>query len=416
MNILWLTNVKLPEIYQIQSQRNRTYVGGWLSGLYNGIITDNNVEKIMICYPQSGEQEKGSKDKTSFCSFDKNDVGNLQDYFIKIINEFGPDVIHIHGTEFEYAYIMVKAATYCQLAQKIVCSIQGLVSVYAKHFYAGIPEKVFRKKTVIERIKKTGLEALKDSYEKRGEKEIKLIREVYNIVGRTTWDKACINLINPNARYFHCNEILRKEFYCGNWNYDSCEKHSVFLSQGAKPIKGLHMAIRALGIVKRYYPDVVAYVAGDNILDNKIGIHQSTYASYISELIDENKLVGNIIFTGPLTAEQMKDKMLRSNVFVLPSSIENSPNSLGEAMLLGVPCIASDVGGVVDMITPGVEGYVYPFDEYYKLAYYLIDVFSKEERIRDMSEAASERAKITHDTYVNSREMLSIYTEVAKGE
>ena len=54
-------------------------------------------------------------------------------------------------------------------------------------------------------------------------------------------------------------------------------------------------------------------------------------------------------FEGFLSAEKMKRLLLESNVFVCPSSIENSPNSLGEAMLLGVPCVASDVGGIADM-------------------------------------------------------------------
>ena len=134
------------------------------------------------------------------------------------------------------------------------------------------------------------------------------------------------------------------------------------------------MAIKALGIVKKYYPEATAYVAGENIFASRHPFLRSAYAAYIGRLIRENGLSGKIIFTGPLSAPQMKERMLKSNAFVLPSSIENSPNSLGEAMLLGVPCIASNVGGVADMLTPNLEGYLYPFDEYYKLAYYLMEI------------------------------------------
>ena len=55
-----------------------------------------------------------------------------------------------------------------------------------------------------------------------------------------------------------------------------------------------------------------------------------------------------IEFLGRLSAEGMKQAYLDANVFVMPSTIENSPNSLGEAMLLGVPCVAADVGGVAE--------------------------------------------------------------------
>ena len=42
-------------------------------------------------------------------------------------------------------------------------------------------------------------------------------------------------------------------------------------------------------------------------------------------------------------------------MFLLPSSCENSPNSLGEAMLLGMPCVASNAGGIPDMLAAGRE-------------------------------------------------------------
>ena len=58
------------------------------------------------------------------------------------------------------------------------------------------------------------------------------------------------------------------------------------------------------------------------------------------------ELEDKVSFLGPLNAEQMKAEYLRSNVFLCPSSIENSPNSLGEAQMLGVPCVASYVGGI----------------------------------------------------------------------
>lgn len=82
-------------------------------------------------------------------------------------------------------------------------------------------------------------------------------------------------------------------------------------------------------------------------------------------------------FEGFLSADEMKQLLLESNVFVCPSSIENSPNSLGEAMILGVPCVASDVGGISDMLTHNEEGFLYPFDDSYKMAFYIRKTFWK---------------------------------------
>ena len=66
----------------------------------------------------------------------------------------------------------------------------------------------------------------------------------------------------------------------------------------------------------------------------------------------------------------MCEQYLKANVFVLPSAIENSPNSLGEAMMLGTPTVVSDVGGVKNMIDHEKEGYVYQPDASYMIAYY----------------------------------------------
>ena len=73
-------------------------------------------------------------------------------------------------------------------------------------------------------------------------------------------------------------------------------------------------------------------------------------------------------FTGSLREDQMIAEYLNAHLFICPSSIENSPNSLGEAQLLGVPVIASYVGGVPDMVTHGETGLLYRFEEVEMLA------------------------------------------------
>ena len=73
----------------------------------------------------------------------------------------------------------------------------------------------------------------------------------------------------------------------------------------------------------------------------------------------------------------MKSEYLKSNVYICPSSIENSPNSLGEAQILGVPCVAAYVGGIPDMIPNMACGTMYRFEEIEMLAYAICDVFNQ---------------------------------------
>ena len=111
----------------------------------------------------------------------------------------------------------------------------------------------------------------------------------------------------------------------------------------------------------------------------------------------------------------MKKEMLEANVFVSPSTIENSPNSVGEAMLLGVPVVSSGVGGVMDLLKHGVEGFVYQSDAPYMLAYYVGRIFDDINLAIRLGKAAHARANITHDYEKNLRELLEIYNEICEG-
>ena len=102
----------------------------------------------------------------------------------------------------------------------------------------------------------------------------------------------------------------------------------------------------------------------------------------------------------------MKEEYLRCNVFVCPSSIENSPNSLAEAQILGVPCIASYVGGVPDFMQ-GNEQNMYRFEEIEMLAYKVVDIFKSKENI-DMT-SMQKHAVARHNQENNLLQLLEVY-------
>ena len=111
-------------------------------------------------------------------------------------------------------------------------------------------------------------------------------------MGRTDWDRACTMEINPSAEYHFCNETLRPEFYVGEWNYEKCRKHSIFMSQGYNSIKGMHYMLEALNIIKRFYPDVKLYVTGTSPLSRNWIEKQkrSVYVNYLEKLIRQYSL------------------------------------------------------------------------------------------------------------------------------
>jgi glycosyltransferase involved in cell wall biosynthesis len=179
------------------------------------------------------------------------------------------------------------------------------------------------------------------------------------------------------------------------------------------PLKGLHVLLKAMAVVKRTYPDIMLRIAGDDITKIKTISDIKYYTGYgkiIRDLIKRLKLEDNVHFLGRLNAESMKSEYLSANVYVLSSSIENSPNSLGEAQLLGVPCIASYVGGVPDMIPCKDCGLLYRYDDFRVLALLIVDVF-KNSPIFDntvMRQVAASR----HSPDANCLTLLGIYNTI----
>jgi glycosyltransferase involved in cell wall biosynthesis len=131
-------------------------------------------------------------------------------------------------------------------------------------------------------------------------------------------------------------------------------------------------------------------------------------------MIKKLGLEKNIIFTGILSEEQMVGRFLKSNLFVCPSSIENSPNSVGEAQLLGVPCIGSFVGGMSDMITDEESGLIYRFEETEMLAEKVCRIFSDPSFAKKLSENGRIVAQLRHHKQVNATRLREIYSTILK--
>lgn len=322
-----------------------------------------------------------------------------------------PDVVHIHGTEYSHGLAYVEACG----AENVVISIQGLLSGIQQYYHSGLSVCQILTHSTFKDIVRGGIICEKRKFGIRSKYEKELIGKVCQVIGRTSWDRSHVRAINPNVKYHFCNEILRKEFYDGLvWNFEGCKAYSIFVSGAYYPLKGFHQLLKAMPLVLNRYPDARILVAGDNIL-TRSNIHDmlrySGYARIISSLIKKYHLEGKIEFVGNLNAEGMKCEYLKCNVFVCPSTIENSPNSLGEAQILGVPVVASYVGGIPDMMR-GDENHLYRFDEIEMLAEKICEVFEGKPDTEKMRQIAIAR----HNSISVAEDLVRIYETVVANQ
>lgn len=429
MKVLWLCNIMLPFIAKSLGQKI-VVKEGWLSGLASKLMTnqERNDITLAICFPESenrafvrGDTAQFVKDKAQGVTYyifredtvhPENYDAGMEESLGAVIRDFEPDLIHIFGTEYPHTLACVKAF---RRPERILIGIQGLCSAIAEEYMAGLPYSVQKKKTFRDLVKKDGLTDQQAKFAKRGIYEKEALSMAGHVTGRTDFDREMTKLLAPSARYHFMNETLRPDFYNDAWNIDQIERYSLFLSQGNYPIKGLHYVIGILPEIVAEFEETVVYVAGDVITANdsiRDKVKLSGYGKFLLNQIKKYKLQEHVRFVGRLQSDKMCARYLKTHVFLCPSAIENSPNSVGEAMLLGVPVVSANVGGVHNLVDDGTDGILYPKDEPKRLKDSILRIFEDDKLAVYLSSNARAHALRTHDPETNYRRLLDIYHEI----
>ncbi len=371
---------------------------------------------------------------------------SLEQILPKIVYKVKPDIIHCFGTEYPHTLAMCK--TFADKSRLLV-GLQGICTLYAAGYFADLPEDVIRSVTFRDWLKKDTLIQQQRKFRLRGEMERDALLLAGNFTGRTEWDMSFAREWSASSCYYPMNETLRREFYGSVWDAKNCEIHSIFLSQGDYPLKGLHYMLAALPRILARYPDARVYVAGNSLVEFrtiKQKLKLSAYGRYLRRLLRRLKIQDKVEFLGRLDAEQMRDRYLKSGLFVCCSSLENSPNSLGEAMLLGMPCVSAAVGGIPSIFTGGEDGILYEGFEMPpemecaeagiqredgqrtaaaesqrleavagRLADAVIEMWSDDEKRKVYCANARAHALRTHDRESNYRRLTEIYEQILEG-
>lgn len=337
-----------------------------------------------------------------------------KDDALKVVERVRPDIIHIEGTEYTISNVFVKMDKF-----KNVVSMQGILSGHGQYQNGGllISDMMFSLKNKNFIVAWTMFFRKKLLFDNRVKIGIDTIKNAQNLLGRTLWDRAHLYRYNKTAPYYECNRLLRKGFYENEWDRRKCVQHTIFVGNGYSALKGVHMVVEAVRQLCDEFPDVQLNIAGKKPYDTDLGVKLKIgYALYIKELLKRLGLEKRVNYLGILDEKQMIEEMLKSNVYVLSSLIENSPNTMAEAMILGVPTVASYAGGAPSMATDEKEVLFYRANDPTMLACQIERVFLNLDEAEARAKRAKERAMHEHDIKANVERMLTVYQKIVLGE
>lgn len=267
----------------------------------------------------------------------------------RVVDEIKPDLIHVWGVENYWGLLTARGI----LSSAAVLEIQGIKYVAERVYYGGL--------SMTERMCCIGpLEILRPScslfmgkrrFERWGRFEEEMILKHKYISTQSDWVRAHILKINPSSTLFNTGIMLRREFFnTPAWTSQQRQDPSAPLlfasSSGVAAYKGLHVLMRAVAILKRKYPGIILNVAGDIM---KKGIRQSGYARWLQREARRIEISENIRWLGPLDANGIIQEFHKASAVVIPSFVETYSLAMAEAMVLGVPVVASYVGAMPEL-------------------------------------------------------------------
>jgi glycosyltransferase involved in cell wall biosynthesis len=326
-------------------------------------------------------------------------ASHLEQKALAVVEKFKPDIIQVFGLEWPFGRISTLTNV------PVVVHIMGSLYPYMNAYYApgfdfsdilqsipfyNIPLRI--KKILNEKKRLTWRNS-----------ESHVWKRVSNYMGRTNWDFALSNVLHPGRKYFHVEEALRPCFWDSKstWRNDSKEKVTLISTGCSLFWKGPDMILKTAVILKQYGLKFEWLIAGK--MDRII---KRTVERKLKSTFEENC----IKFLGFVQPIQLTEILCSSTMYVHTAYVENSPNSICEAQILGVPIVSTNVGGVSTIV--GEDGVLIPANDPWQMANAIIELSKDINRMNQFSHNGRIKALARHNPNVIKEQLLNCYNHI----
>lgn len=413
MKVLWFAVT--PSLYDKNNISHNG--GGWIASLEAlvkkepsidlGIAFEHSdkcfkvIREEVTYYPINVYQTKINKFKHRF--YFKSEEELIIPACLKVIADFKPDIIHVFGSEWCFGLV----TQFTKIP--VVIHMQGSIPAYYNaRFPAGYSRSDFFFYNGLN-IKRT-LGQLKNDYlfKLRAKRELRILKSCKYYLGRTEWDRNIVEIIHPKSIYFYCSEVLRSVFYDSafNWKYKNSEKIILATTISSPLYKGVDLILKTAKLLKdlNIIGNFEWYVFGIK----NIRFHEWKTGIKASDV--------NIFFKGTVSSEELAQNLREANLYIHTSYIDNSPNSVCEAQILGLPVISTNVGGISSLINHSKDGLLFPANDPYTLTSIIKQLYLNPNFAIELGANARQNAMARHSKSEIVSDLFSAYYKILENE
>lgn len=414
MKVLWLSPKSV-------SLNNNSYNGGgWINSLLFN-LSEENVE-IAVAFLDDGSSCKEQINNVTTYPIKKQKTSPLKKVFHywvgykylinennvyesqvhDIIKDFNPDLIHVWGVETSLAFMIGRTNI------PIIVHIQGLLTPCSNAFFPqGLSRSLIKSSSFIrEKVLRNGYDYAYKSIKLRAKIEEERMKMITHAMGRTHWDKELVNLYSPNSIYYHVNETIRESFYFCEKKYHEGDRFIITSTISQTVYKGLDIILKSADLLKR--------LTSIDFEWRVVGVYaDSSFVKLFEKLTSINSHAVNVQYLGVLDEKSLSSNLLETSVYVHPSYIDNSPNSLCEAQLIGLTTIACNVGGVSSLIKHEDTGYLVPSNAPHELTYFLRMLAKDLQKMAKIGKQSRHKALKRHNKVAIIHSLMTAYKDAS---
>lgn len=416
IKVLWLSGTQL-------NSNSAFFYETWLSSMGKLLVESKEVELYNVVQGKVASVSLflDTQIKEWILPYNKcNSNGYPSKYLIDeikgIMDFVKPDIVHIWGIEKNWGLLTSSGI----LGKHVLLEIQGIKYTCSEVYYGGLSFKEILHTYRIQELlfPNRFIVSLKKQFSKWGYYEKEMISAHNHIGTQSDWVRSHVNIQNSNVTVYNSKIAMRKEFLNPiAWKKVNNKNEVVIMTSSsfAIPYKGIHILLDVLKLLKNKYPNIKLKIAGD------WSIHRPFYrkSGYLKWFVSKAKsldVFGSIEFLGPLNDTELLNHLYSCDVYVSPSFVESYGLALAEAMSIGVPCVASYVGGMREFGVDNESVLYFSAGDQFMCAANIDKVLSDKMFAMKLSKSAIERLSHESDYDMVLERQLKIYEEVINSD